>query len=65
MSWKSLRDFPHLMGGNDRTCLLDGRKGMQRPGKIKKCEEENPCQSEKDALNGISNFVWASGSGGE
>ena len=33
------------MDGNDRRCLPDGRKGMQRPGKI-----ENPCQSEEGAL---------------
>ena len=25
--------LPHFMGGNNR-CLPDGRKGMQRPGKI-------------------------------
>ena len=37
----------HIMNGNNRRCLPDGRKGMQSPGNI---EEENPCQSKEGAL---------------
>ena len=51
------------MDGNNRKRLPDERKGMQSPGKIEKCVEENPCQSEEGALHGIGNFVWVSNSG--
>ena len=31
---KRVERLSHLMDGNNRKCLPDGRKGMRRPGKI-------------------------------
>ena len=43
---RRVEGLSHVMEGNNRRCLLYGRKGMQRPEKIEKIVEENPCQSE-------------------
>ena len=56
--------FSHLVDGNDRRCLLDGRKEMGRPGTIEDVKKKIHARARKMLLHGIGNFVWASGSGG-
>ena len=38
-----------LVDGNDRSKVLDGRKGMQRPRMIEYVKKENSTQSERSA----------------
>ena len=44
-------------------CLPDGRKEMQRPGKIKNMKKKIHARARKMLKDGIGNFGWASGSG--
>ena len=55
--------FSHLVDGNNRKCLPDGRKGMQSPGKIENVKKIHAI-ARKVLEHGIGNFVWGSGSGG-
>ena len=57
------RGFPiHRMGIMEDVFQMEGKDAKSR--RNRRCEEENLCQSEEDALHRISNFVWASGSKG-
>ena len=53
------------MHGNNRRCLPDGTKGMQRPGKIENVKKKIHARARNVLQRGISNFVWASVSGRE
>ena len=51
------------MDGNNGKCLPEGRKGKQRPGKIKDAKKKIHARARKMLYHRISNFVWGSGSG--
>ena len=38
---KRVERLSHLVDGNNNKCLPDGRKGMLRPGKIKKMQRKS------------------------
>ena len=41
------RDFSHFINGNNGRCLLEGRKGMQRTGKIEDVKKKIHARASK------------------
>ena len=56
------RGFSISMDGNDRRCLPDGRKEMQRPTKIENVYKRIHARAGKVLQHQINDTVWASGS---
>ena len=48
------------MDWKKKRCLLDGRKGKQRPGKIENAQENSLARARKVLQHGIDNFVETS-----
>ena len=56
---RRVKGLSHVINKNN------GRKGMQRPGKIENVKKKIHAIGERKVLQlGIGNFVWASHSGG-
>ena len=53
----------HLVYGNTRRFLPDGRREMQRPKMIENVPDKIRARARKMLQHGIGDFVWASGNG--